>query len=185
MVGDRHEILKYLLDRGADANCANDGHTPLQLAGKNDCLTIIEMLLHAKADVNARPTNGEGTILDFVFRRYLYNEEKTRECSLTIKFLIEHGARAVNDLEFTVRYAGKSRNLEVLKSICEYNSKSDGTFRIQLESEIERALSTWGDTEIVTLLVEHRTLADLRKRDLEHSLERAEKRLWMSDGEAH
>ena len=55
------EIVKYILDKGADVNKQNDnGDTALHIAAKNDNVEIIELLIKNKAALDI--PNKEGVI---------------------------------------------------------------------------------------------------------------------------
>lgn len=61
------EIIKLLLDRGADINKANEvGQTPLITASARDNIEIIKLLLDNRANINITDIGGSSVLLYFV-----------------------------------------------------------------------------------------------------------------------
>jgi hypothetical protein len=78
------EIVKYLVEIGADVNAKNDeGDTALMGAIYNDRLEIVKYLVEHGADVNAKTENGVTVLMSATYNN---NSEM-------VKFLVEHGAK--------------------------------------------------------------------------------------------
>lgn len=86
----RTEMVRLLLDRGADVNAAGDcGQTPLHFAvrdGGPEASGIVAMLVAAGADVDARDERGQENPLVFALREY------KDELEPAIRLLRERGA---------------------------------------------------------------------------------------------
>jgi len=63
VAGGRLEVVKLLLNHGADVNaCQEGGWTPLQAAAQNGNREIVEVLLAQGADVHARASNNQSAL---------------------------------------------------------------------------------------------------------------------------
>jgi pectate lyase len=59
VVGGHEEIVKFLLAKGADVNFGGVGEPPLHCAVRNGLKTMVELLVEAGADVNAKTGGGK------------------------------------------------------------------------------------------------------------------------------
>ena len=77
------EIVKYLLDSGAEINLSNDnGDTPLMIALKNNALDIAELLIEHHADFTLCNNQGETALM----------RASEKHNDKIVKYLIEKGA---------------------------------------------------------------------------------------------
>lgn len=80
--GEYTRVAELLINRGADINAKEDGRTPLHSAVNVSNMPMVELLIKAKADLNARNGKGNTALSLAVFKG---NEA-------TIKLLLEAGA---------------------------------------------------------------------------------------------
>jgi len=99
---DRDEIIKYLIDHGADVNAkSKDGETPLIITCKRQNGCIVKYLIDNGADMNIKNAKGEkpltiayklrnGTIIKYLMEKtikYLGNIKDDRERKITEKMI--------------------------------------------------------------------------------------------------
>lgn len=81
--GDYIEIIRRLIENGADVNCADNFHTsPLMMASKKGHLDVVRMLIEKEAFVNAK---------DDFDRNVLLYSAKFGDLEIT-RLLIDNGA---------------------------------------------------------------------------------------------
>lgn len=79
----RNEIVKYLVERGANVNALYEGHySPLMSAVGNNNLEMVKLLLENGADLNLKDKHGNDALWKAVFN---YNLE-------IVRILVEAGA---------------------------------------------------------------------------------------------
>ena len=80
---NRNEIVRYLVERGADVNAKQDGHyTPLMSAAEGGNADMVALLLQHGADINATDKHGNTAFWKAVHGTHLE----------VVKLLVEAGA---------------------------------------------------------------------------------------------
>lgn len=77
------EIIALLLDEGADANADYDDESPLEIASRHGHVSALQLLISKGADVNMQVKGSYGSALAAA---------ATRNDSLAVRFLLDHGA---------------------------------------------------------------------------------------------
>jgi len=119
-----YDIAKLLIDNGIDVNKGDhDGATPLMEASLNDLTGVVDLLLKAHADVNARSA-GDITALMEACSDYFFPGRDSVEL---VTKLIEAGAdvNAVNEYgETALSYAMESKSPRVIETLLKYGAKT-------------------------------------------------------------
>ncbi|MDJ0578866.1 ankyrin repeat domain-containing protein [Crocosphaera sp.] len=112
---DTKEILKVLINHGADVNAKNEyGETPLHTAVLSENKEIVELLINHGADVNAKN--------EYDGKTPLYSAVLTKNKEI-VELLINHGAdvNLQNEKVFTpLDIAGKANNKKIAELLINY-----------------------------------------------------------------
>ena len=110
---DDNLSLKAILSSGANVNCVDrDGRTPLHDASIMNKLEAAELLLQAKADVNAKDA-GKWTALHFAAQNWLPDLAKLLVAhGAAVDSLDEHGNTPLSNAVFNSR--GRGELIEIL-----------------------------------------------------------------------
>ncbi|CAF3746613.1 unnamed protein product [Rotaria sp. Silwood1] len=88
----RTDIVKYLLDRGANACVQNHyGVSALWISSRKGMLQVVELLLNAGAETHVAPFGNQADKLNITGWTPLYAAMKSRKFDV-VKLLLEHGA---------------------------------------------------------------------------------------------
>ena len=161
------EVLKYLVERGADVNTASiKGSTPLVHASQNGHLEVVEYLVEQGANVNTRDIDGSTPLMYVCQNGHLevvkYLVERGADVNATsikgstpliyasqkghfkvVKFLVERGA---NNLNYALILASEKGSLQIVKYLIKQGANN-------LNNALIRA-SQNGHFKVVEFLVE-------------------------------
>jgi len=119
-----YDIAKFLVDNGIDVNKGDhDGTTPLMEASLNDLIDVVDLLIKAHADVNARRA-GDFTALMEACSDYFFPGRDSVEL---VTKLIEAGAdvNAVNEYgETALSHAMESKSPRVIETLLKHGAKT-------------------------------------------------------------
>ena len=110
----RPELIKLLLENGADPNPAGGKQAPLHVAAKNGCLECVVALVEAGADVNAKTADAVPLTPIHLARLYEYSEISD--------YLMAHGVVLPRPAPISDKLAGA----DVEKGRAYFASKCDG-----------------------------------------------------------
>ena len=147
------DIMRWLLDRGADANaqrCSPGRFTPLHEAATGTHLEAVQLLLERNADANLQSTGGD-TSLHGAIHGYF-----KRKVADIVRRLLEYGADpniCDNDVSTPLHQASYRGLLEVAQLLISYGAKVDEKDK-RAKTPFQLAASE-GHGEITKLLLEH------------------------------
>jgi len=146
-VGGNTDIVRLLLNAGADANAMNDSHyTPLQVAAGRDYVQVMELLIEAGADIEAPNLEGETAL-------HCASNNGARRA---VEFLLDNGAdpharnsRGRTPLILVARECG---DLETARVLLRAGANIDA---VDDYGDTSLDLAAWrGYTEFVAMLLE-------------------------------
>ena len=140
------EIVKLLLDHGADVNMTSNGDTALMFASTNDHTEIVRILLDHGADINVQDKYGQTALM----------QASGEECGHTeiVKLLLDHGADINVQDEYgqtALMNAIEFEYTEIVKLLLEHGADPN------LQNKYGSTTLEWAseDTEIIKLLLDH------------------------------
>ena len=142
------EIVKYLVDTGADVNEAHseNGYTPLHYAVLNNSFDIVDILLLYDAAVNPKTHDGE-TPLDFA------SEKNSLEI---VKYLVEKKADVTDK---SLYYAVENNSLQLITYLVDKGGNINAKYK-DGDTLLQHACQVKNNLEIVKYLV------DIKKADV-------------------
>ena len=154
---DNVDIMRWLLDRGADPNArtSNGGWTPMYYATCVMHLEGLQVLLESKADINSQDDEGRTPLFYFLYINRTHSSLEAMKVD-TVRRLLEHGADPNipnNNHTSPLHQESSLGRLEVTQLLLSHGAKvdaKDGEGR----TPFELAASN-GHHEITKLLLEH------------------------------
>jgi ankyrin repeat protein len=144
-VNDREEMLRFLVEHGADLNLVSKSRscTPLQTAAERNNLPLVKLLLELGADLNGL-CGEHGSTIHYVLR----SKDKS-----TIRFFLDNGVKVIDgenqsSLHKALFYGIEILVPELLRKGAEVNQRQGG------RSALGQAFMN-KDEETVQLLLQH------------------------------
>lgn len=107
-----YEMMKLLLDAGADVNCADkEGSGPLHLVSSHTGLFLIDMLLSYGADIDTRNNKGMTPLIYACSQRNIYCAEALIGFGANVHLRDNTGEKAIDKLHKIYRGLSKDRSL--------------------------------------------------------------------------
>ena len=148
------DILRWLLDHGADANARNCyGVSPLSRAAYTLYDDAVQVLLDHNADINSQSDGGETPLYWVLTRDYIEIEDTVTDI---VRRLLEHGADpniSRNDKSTPLHRASSKGFLEATRLLLSYGAKVDEDDKSGM-TPFQLAASE-GHDEVTKLLLKH------------------------------
>ena len=151
------DVMRWLLDRGADPNARSSGGgwTPLYHAACSMDLECLQVLLERKADINSQDGEGETPLLYFLYFKGTFRSPEGMMVDI-VRRLLEHGADPnIRDHRHstTLHQTSSLGWLEVTRLLLNYGAKIDEK-DVGGRTPFQLAASK-GHHEIAKLLLDH------------------------------